>query len=127
MRALRRNEDDYGFGGGDAPPTPDKLFIALAREGPAVGVHVLATVDTATNMGRVLDRNGLREFDNRVLFQMSATDSSTMVDSPAASRLGPERAMLYNEELGIAEKFRFYAWPDPRWLEAAAARLRGGA
>jgi hypothetical protein len=50
-----------------------------------------------------------------------------MVDSPAASRLGPERAMLYNEELGIAEKFRFYALPDPSWLEAAAARLRGGA
>jgi len=124
MRALRRNEDDYGFGGGDAPPTPDKLFIALAREGPAVGVHVLATVDTATNMGRVLDRNGLREFDNRVLFQMSATDSSTMVDSPAASRLGPERAMLYNEELGIAEKFRFYAWPEGWWLEATVARLR---
>ena len=127
MRALRRNEDDYGFGGGDAAPTPDKLFIGIAREGPTVGVHVLATVDTATNMGRVLDRNGLREFDNRVLFQMSATDSSTMVDSPAASRLGPERAMLYNEELGIAEKFRFYAWPDGAWLESASARLRGGA
>jgi len=127
MRALRRNEDDYGFGGGDGPPTPDKIFIALAREGPAVGVHVLATVDTATNMGRVLDRNGLREFDNRVLFQMSATDSSTMVDSPAAARLGPERAMLYNEELGIAEKFRFYAWPERSWIEATAARLRSGA
>ena len=127
MRALRRNEGDYGFSGGDGPPTADKLFIALAREGPAVGVHVLATVDTATNMGRVLDRNGLREFDNRVLFQMSATDSSTMVDSPAASRLGPERAMLYNEELGLAEKFRFYASPDRSWLEATVARLRAGA
>ena len=38
--------------------------------------------DTLTNAQRVLDRSGLREFASRVLFQMSVTDSSSLIDSP---------------------------------------------
>jgi len=30
----------------------------------------------------------MREFDNRVLFQMSAADSSNLIDSPIANKLG---------------------------------------
>ena len=64
---------------------------------------------------------------NKVLFQMGVNDSSTLIDSPAASRLGFHRALLANEESGLLEKFRPYAVPDAALLEHVAKALRGRA
>ena len=58
----------------------------------------------------------MRDLDFRILFQMSATDSSNLMDSAAASRLGMHRAILYSEEQGDFEKFRPYAPPADEWL-----------
>ena len=66
----------------------------------------------------------MREFDNRILFQMSANDSSNLIDSPLANKLGFHRALAYSEEQGIMEKFRPYALPDKNWLSDVAARLK---
>ena len=107
-RALRRNEDDFSFGASDAPPTPDKLLAGIVREGPVAGVHVVVSCDTLASLQRAFDRNALREFDWKVLFQISPADSSTLIDSPAASRLGANRGLLHSEELGLLEKFRPY-------------------
>jgi hypothetical protein len=52
----------------------------------------------------------------RVLFQMNATDSSNLIDSPAATQLGVHRALLYNEGEGRLEKFRPYGPPPEDWL-----------
>ncbi|MHC4978803.1 MAG: FtsK/SpoIIIE domain-containing protein [Planctomycetota bacterium] len=127
FRMLRRTEEDFGFSADDAekPPAPDKQFAELLREGPVYGMHVLAWCDTATNLERSLERQGLREFDNRVLFQMSAPDSTTLIDSTAASKLGLHRALLFNEERGTLEKFRPYALPPEPWL-AEVRKLLGG-
>ena len=108
-RTLRRNEDDFSFGASDAPPSPDKLLVGIVREGPVSGVHVVAMCDTLASLQRAFDRNALREFDWKVLFQISPADSSTLIDSPAASRLGTNRGLLHSEELGMLEKFRPYA------------------
>ena len=54
---------------------------------------------------------------------MSANDSSTLIDSPAASKLGPNRALFYSEEENRIEKFRPYGLPDPAWLEHVAERF----
>ncbi|MFM2164485.1 MAG: hypothetical protein RL325_922, partial [Planctomycetota bacterium] len=107
-RALRRNEDDFSFGGGDAAPSADKLLAGIVREGPVAGVHTIVTTDTLSALQRAFDRNTLREFDWKILFQMSPSDSSSLIDSPAASRLGANRAILHSEELGLSEKFRPY-------------------
>jgi len=111
VRALRRNEDDYSFGGGDAPPSPDRVLAAIAREGPALGVHAWLWIDNGASLSRAIDRSALREFDWRVLFQCSAADSSALVDSGIASRLGPSRALLHDELSGRDEKFRPWALP----------------
>jgi S-DNA-T family DNA segregation ATPase FtsK/SpoIIIE len=111
VRALRRNEDDYSFGGGDSPPTPDRVLAAIAREGPAAGVHAWLWIDNGASLSRAIDRSTLREFDWRVLFQCSAADSSALVDSGIASRLGPSRALLHDELSGRNEKFRPWALP----------------
>ena len=123
LRDLRK-EDDFSFASsGEAPTSPAQQFAHILREGPPLGVHVVLWCDTATNVDRALDRNALREFDTRVLFQMSAADSTHMIDTPAASTLGRNRALLHSEETGIIEKFRPYAPADPAWLSDAIAKL----
>lgn len=121
-----RQEDDFGFGSSDpdAPPRPDKQFGMLLREGPVFGIHTMAWVDTANNLNRTLDRQGMKEFEQRVLFQMGQADSSTLMDSPAASKLGLHRAIYFSEESGVIEKFRPYAAPPTDWLEKVGATLR---
>ena len=87
-------------------------------------MHVLAWVDTVANLQRAFDRTTLREINWKVLFQMSANDSSTIIDSPAASRLGPHRAILSDDDAGILEKFRPYPMPDAARLARFADALR---
>ena len=123
FRSLRRNEDDFGYSAsGDTAPTPDKLLAALLRDGPGLGIHVMISCDGATNLARSFDRNSIREFEWRLLFQVSASDSSTLIDSPIASRLGPQRVILHSEETGTQEKFRPYAWPSTDWLDRFFSR-----
>jgi S-DNA-T family DNA segregation ATPase FtsK/SpoIIIE len=124
FRTLRRPENEFDFSSGEATLRPDQHLARLLRDGPAAGLHVIATADTLAALNRVLDRQALREFDQRVLFQMSAADSSALIDAPAAGQLGQQRALLYSEEQGTIEKFRPYAPPDPAWLSAALAALR---
>ncbi len=109
FRALRRAEDDFSFSASDGPPTPDKLLLGIVREGPSAGVHTIVVTDNLASFGRSFDRNGQREFDWKAMYQLSATDSSALIDSPAASRLGTNRGILHSEELGVTEKFRPYA------------------
>ena len=47
---------------------------------------------------------------------MNANDSSNLIDTPAASKLGPNRALLSRGDLGTLEKFRPYRAPSRDWL-----------
>jgi hypothetical protein len=94
------------------------------REGPDVGIFTLVWCDTLTNLNRALDRRALREFAMRVVMQMSAEDSANLIDTPAASKLGPYRAYFFSEEEGRLEKFRPYALPSDSWLEWVAQQLK---
>lgn len=125
FRELRKAEDDFGFGrrGADREPSPAERFATILREGPPLGVHVVVWCDSLTNLNRTFDRPLLREFGQRVLFQMNPTDSSTLMDSPAASKLGRNRALLLQEEQDRPEKFRPYRLPAEGWLERVIDRL----
>ncbi len=134
-RVLRKTEDDFGGGssfsfdsGEDAAPKktkPDKALAEILREGPPVGIHVVAWCDTMVSIDRTFDRGVMREFDNRILFQMSAADSSNLIDNPAANKLGPNRALVYSEEQGTMERFRPYALPDTAMLAMVRSKLAG--
>jgi len=126
FRELRKADDDFGFGRrGEREVSPAERFATILREGPPVGVHVVLWCDSLTNLNRTFDRPLLRELGMRVLFQMSATDSSTLMDSPAASRLGRTRALLLQEEQERPEKFRPYGLPPAEWLDRVTDHLRG--
>jgi DNA segregation ATPase FtsK/SpoIIIE, S-DNA-T family len=117
-RDLRKAEDDFGLGRRrEGPASPADSFATILREGPPVGVYLVMWCDTLSNLNRAIDRQGLRECGLRVLFQMSANDSSTLIDTPAASRLGRHRALFVTEQAAQAEKFRPYGLPSREWLD----------
>jgi hypothetical protein len=126
FRDLRRQEDDFSFSRRDPnePVPPSKSFATIVRDGPAVGIHTIIWCDSLNNANRTFDRQTLREFEMRILFQMSAADSSNLIDSPLASKLGPMRAYFSSEEQGKLEKFRPYGVPDPSWFEELNTRLK---
>jgi hypothetical protein len=118
FRDLRRGEDDFSFSvDRDKPPSPDKQWAEILRNGPAWGIHTLLWCDTYNNVSRLLDRMALREFEMRVAFQMSAADSSSLLDSPAAAKLRQHRGLFASEDVGTLEKFRPYGIPTQPWLE----------
>ena len=89
FRDLRKGDDDFGFSPlrrGEGRRPPSKQFATILRDGPPVGVHTIVWCDSLNNLNRTFDRQGLREFEIRVLFQMSANDSSTLIDNPAAGQ-----------------------------------------
>ena len=123
LRDLRK-VDDFSFGSDEGAAKPDKQLAKVLRDGPAVGVHVLAWIDTAASLDRTIERATAREFEARVLFQMSANDSASLIDSPKASGLGLHRALLHNEHEGSLETFRPYALPAASWISEAAEKLK---
>jgi S-DNA-T family DNA segregation ATPase FtsK/SpoIIIE len=120
-----RYEEDFGFASSDADtaPNPAVLLNQLICEGTSHGLHVVATCDTYNNVNRFLSRKALSEFEMRVLFQMSANDSSSLIDNPKASTLGLHRAIFYNEQEGYLETFRPYALPSREWIAEASREL----
>lgn len=129
FRDLRKKEDDYSFSfssddeDGDDGGSPSQHLADLLRDGPPLGLHVVAWVDTATSLSRTLDRQGIGHFEQRAVLQMSASDSSNLIDSPEAGKLGMNRGLLYNEELGTLEKFRPYRMPGEDLVRRVAAAL----
>lgn len=125
FRDLRKSEDDFSFSmDRDKPPAADKQLAEILKNGPQWGIHTLVWCDGYNAVTRLFDRLALREFEMRVVFQMSAADSSNLLDTPAASRLSPHRALVYNDETGEAEKFRPYGLPTDEWLDLAARGLQ---
>lgn len=122
-----RFEDDFGFssssGDAEAQVNPGAVLNDLICEGTRLGFHVIVTCDTYNNVSRFLSRKALSEFEMRVLFQMSANDSASLIDSPKAGMLGLHRALYYNAQEGYLETFRPYALPGGDWLEYAGEKL----
>ena len=121
-----RQEDEFSFSSSDAGSAvnPAAVLMSLINEGPSQGFHVIATCDTYNNVNRFLGRKTLTEFEMRVLFQMSASDSASLIDAPDASTLGLHRALYYNDREGYIETFRPYALPGNDWIEEVAQHLK---
>jgi S-DNA-T family DNA segregation ATPase FtsK/SpoIIIE len=116
FKKLRQEDDlDFSFSSSDEGPKPGAMFSDLITEGAPLGMHLIVTVDTYNNVSRCLSRKSLTEFEMRVLFQMSANDSASLVDSTKAAALGLHRALYHNEQQGVDETFRPYALPPAGW------------
>jgi hypothetical protein len=119
-----RQEDEFSFSSGESTTiNPAAVLQSLISDGPALGIHLIATCDTYNNVNRFLGRKTLTEFEMRVLFQMSASDSASLVESPDAGTLGLHRALYYNDREGYTEIFRPYARPGNEWIEEIGRQL----
>lgn len=120
FRDLRPDPDDFGLGsfGEAATESAAAQFSKILREGPAVGVHTMIWADCYHTVSRNLDRSTLRDIAHRILFQMSAADSSHLMDSVAAAQLGSFRGLLCDHDRGQSEKFRPYHVPSSEWLQS---------
>jgi hypothetical protein len=126
LKKLRFDEEmSFSLDAG-AAGQPGLQFNKLICEGASLGLHVIATCDTYNNVMRMLSRKAVSEFEMRVVFQMSANDSASLIESPAANNLGLHRAILHNGHEGWTETFRPYALPDAAWLAEVASLLRQG-
>ena len=125
FRNLRQTEEEFSFSAksSDKPTAADKHFRNLLKEGPAVGIHMLIWCDSYNGMTRFIDRMTLREIDYRIAMQMSAADSTSLIDSPAAGRVGEQRAVFYRDDLGTQVKFRPYGKPNAEWVTWSAEQL----
>lgn len=110
-----RYEEDFSFGGDDSPK-PGNQLNELINEGPSLGIHLITSLDTLNNIQRCLSRKALSELGMRVLFQMSANDSASLIDSPKAGSLGLNRALFYSEHESRMEVFRPFALPGMEWV-----------
>lgn len=124
MKILRADDESFRYE--NDSPTPSELFALILREGPEVGVHVIAWCDTYPNAGRVADRRTMAEFGLRAGGVMNADDSQGFFDDSAASRIDkPHRVLFFDEERpGQLDKFRPYSMPPREWLETTGHKLR---
>lgn len=111
LRSLR-NEDDFGLGSfGESQLTAAQKLEELLRDGPSQRMHVVIWADSYSIVSRWLSRAAMREIEIRLLMQMSASDSTNLIDAIDASRLGPHVMLLLDEATGDSCKFRPFA-PD---------------
>jgi hypothetical protein len=120
LRALRPDDD---FGGGSSS-SPSERFAHLLANGPEYGIHALVWCDALTSVQRALGRKALRDFDQRILFQMSAADSAELIDDDGASKLGLHTALLIAQGEGLREKFRPFSLPEGPLVERLGGALR---
>ncbi len=125
FKKLKADDDmSFSFSSSESSgPSSSEQLSSLITEGSTQSMHLIVTTDTYNNVTRFLSRKLLTEFEMRLVFQMSANDSASLIDSPKASNLGLHRALLHNEQAGTLETFRPYAEPDAAWFDEAAAAL----
>jgi DNA segregation ATPase FtsK/SpoIIIE, S-DNA-T family len=104
MRDLRREEDFASFGASEL--TADKQLEEILRDGPPLGIHTLIWAENYSTVNRWLSRTAMREIEIRIAMQMSANDSTNLLDSVAASRLGDHVLLMVDEATGQERKFR---------------------
>ena len=108
LRSLRREDDFASFG--ETELTADKQLEEILRDGPSHGIYTMLWAESYSTVNRWLSRSAMREIEIRVVMQMSANDSTNLIDTVAASRLGEHVMLLFDEATGQEEKFRPYAF-----------------
>lgn len=107
--------------------SPAAALATILREGPDVGVHLIASCDTVPNTLRAFGPKALADIGMRVATEMNADDSRKLLDNDtSASRFGkPHRAVFMNlVRGGDPEKFRPFRIPPADWIATKAANTQ---
>ena len=125
FRKLRQADEFEFSSGSEEKIPPAKCLANILAEGPARGIHTIVWSDSLNSINRTFTRKSMKEFEMRILFQMSPTDSAELIDAPQAAKLGLHRGLLFLEQEGTLETFRPYGVPESQWLEEVKLALAG--
>jgi DNA segregation ATPase FtsK/SpoIIIE, S-DNA-T family len=98
----------------DQAPTP--ILGQILRDGPEVGVFVVAWFDRPAAVAKRLDRQQRKEFGQCLLTQANRDDSAELIDSDSATSLKPGQGVLADLDRGTEHKIRTFATPTASWL-----------
>lgn len=120
-RALHEG-DSYGISSDEG--SPQAQLLKLLRQGPELGMHVLAWCDSVRNLQSV-GRAAISEMRVRVAGSMDEGDSTQFIDTTGAARLKPNRLVyVHKDEPESMTQFRPYALPNSDWLASTLERLK---
>ncbi|WP_295433151.1 FtsK/SpoIIIE domain-containing protein [uncultured Thiodictyon sp.] len=123
LHKARALQEGDGYSSPDAD-SPQAQFLKLLRQGPELGMHVLAWCDSMRNL-QTVGRSAVAEFRLRVAGPMDDGDSTQLIDSTAAARLKPNRLVfVHKDEPESLLPFRPYALPGTDWLTTTLASLK---
>jgi hypothetical protein len=88
----------------------------LVKDGPEVGVHVVAWVDRKASLDRRFDPQTLREFGLRFLGRMSEDDSRSLADTEAAAAITPAQLVFDDFDNAVTVVARRLGFPGSSWI-----------
>lgn len=111
-RARELDPDDYN---------DDSLLSKvrqLTKDGPEVGIHVIAWVDRKASLDRRFDSQTQREFGLRFLGRMSEDDSRSLADTERAAALTPAQLVFDDFDKAVTLVARRLGFPGPEWIRS---------
>ncbi|KAA1261976.1 FtsK-like domain-containing protein [Rubripirellula obstinata] len=117
FRDLRQDESFSFSLDSEAGVSGSAAFQNVLKDGPSVGVFVMASCGGAETFSRWVPRSSQHDFELRVLGQMNANDSSLLIDSPAASDLTAATLLFFDNSNGRITKFRQCELPDAKTVK----------
>jgi hypothetical protein len=120
MRELRPdNQGSVIVGNGN--DSSSGHLKTIVRDGPSLGIHVIAHWENLAGLQRTLDHSALKDFGIRIGFSMTADDSRLMFGDLQAQTLAPLRALLWDEDSpNSREKFIPFEGPSLSFLNEVA-------
>ncbi len=117
-----RQDDSFSFNLDSASAASAAGALqSLLRDGPNQRVFTILVCNGAETLSRWLPRASQHDLELRVLGVLNATDSSMLIDTPAASDLSAATMLVYDDADGKLNKFRFVNQPNAhdvrQWLE----------
>ena len=92
----------------------------LLRDGPDVGVHIIAWCDRLVSLDRRLSSSAQREFGLRLLGAMSKEDSYQLINSDLASQLQPSQMVFDDHDRARTAQLRRFQQPAIEWVTRLA-------
>lgn len=103
----------------------DSLLVrvrALAKDGPEVGVHLVAWADRKASLDRRFDHETLQQFGLRLLGRMSEDDSRSLADTERAASITPAQLVFDDFDRAVTLVVRRLGFPGLSWIDAVVGQ-----
>ncbi len=112
LKALRDLDPDAFPAYDDTEPALHDVLAEIVREGPAVGVHVVATADTVGRLEQRLGRDARRDMALRVAPRLSEADSVSFFGNANGQDLRQGVTLLFDVDDGEGTPFMAFEAPS---------------